>query len=59
MNVMSARQSELDAEQSRTFWRAAHFAERFFMGLDEVHKAMRRLCATLEADEIPYLPSPG
>jgi hypothetical protein len=24
------------------------------MGLDEVHKAMRKLCATLEADGIPY-----
>jgi hypothetical protein len=24
------------------------------MGIDQVHAAMRRLCATLEADEIPY-----
>lgn len=24
------------------------------MGLDEVHQAMRKLCATLEADGIPY-----
>ncbi len=24
------------------------------MGLDEVHKAMQKLCATLEADRIPY-----
>jgi hypothetical protein len=30
------------------------FAERFFMGLDEVHKALRRLAETLEADGIPY-----
>jgi hypothetical protein len=30
------------------------FAERFFMGTDEVHSAMRKLCQTLEADGIPY-----
>ena len=24
------------------------------MGLDEVHEAMRKLCAVLEADQIPY-----
>jgi hypothetical protein len=47
-------QGELSAEQSRQFWEGALFAERFFMGLDEVHAAMRKLCATLEADEIPY-----
>ncbi len=49
-----ANQGELSAEQSRRFWDGAAFAERFFMGLDEVHAAMRRLCATLEADGIPY-----
>ena len=42
------------AEVSRRFWQGAAFAERFFMGLDEVHKAMQKLCATLEADGIPY-----
>jgi hypothetical protein len=42
------------AELSQRFWRGVAFAERFFMGLDEVHKAMRKLCATLEADRIPY-----
>jgi len=46
--------TELSAEQSRRFWEGARFAERFFMGLDEVHEAMRKLCATLEADGIPY-----
>lgn len=45
---------ELSAEQSREFWRATRFAERFFMGLDEVHEAMRKLCRTLESDGIPY-----
>ena len=40
--------------QSQNFWEGVAFAERFFMGLDEVHKAMRKLCATLEADGIPY-----
>jgi hypothetical protein len=45
---------ELPAATSTRFWQAAEFAERFFMGRDEVHAAMRRLCATLEADGIPY-----
>jgi hypothetical protein len=45
---------ELSDEQSRRFWEAARFAERFFMGLDQVHEAMRKLCTTLEAEGIPY-----
>ena len=49
-----ANQAELSAEQSRRFWDGAAFAERFFMGQGEVHAAMRRLCATLEAEGIPY-----
>jgi hypothetical protein len=44
----------LSAEASREFWEGASFAERFFMGLDEVHKALRRLTQTLEEDGIPY-----
>lgn len=44
----------LTAEQSRRFWEGASFAERFFMGLDQVHSALRKLCTTLEADGIPY-----
>lgn len=44
----------LTQEASRAFWEGASFAERFFMGLDEVHKALRRLTATLDADGIPY-----
>ena len=44
----------LTPEQSRAFWDGVTFAERFFMGLDEVHSAMRKLCATLESDGIPY-----
>ncbi len=39
---------------SRAFWEGASAAERFFMGLDEVHQALRRLTSTLEADGIPY-----
>ncbi len=50
----SAKPVELSAEQSRQFWQGVAFAERFFMGLDEVHAAMQRLCATLELDGIPY-----
>jgi hypothetical protein len=44
----------LPERSSRAFWEGAAFAERFFMGLDEVHKALLRLTATLEADGIPY-----
>ena len=49
-----AKPTALSAEQSRRFWQGVAFAERFFMGIDEVHTAMRRLCAALEADGIPY-----
>src|SRR5262245_50280666 len=54
---MAARfpnEARLTPEQSRSFWEGVGFAERFFMGLDEVHKAMWKLCSTLEADGIPY-----
>ena len=44
----------LRSAQSRAFWDGASFAERFFMGLDEVHQALRRLTSTLKADGIPY-----
>ncbi|MDO9019099.1 MAG: hypothetical protein Q7V43_19410 [Myxococcales bacterium] len=46
--------SALSPRQSQRFWDGVRFAERFFMGTDEVHGAMRRLCQTLEADGIPY-----
>ena len=46
--------NELTVEQSTKFWNGVAFAERFFMGLDEVHSAMRKLCAAFEADGIPY-----
>jgi hypothetical protein len=39
---------------SRAFWEGASFAERFFMGLDEVHQALLRLTAALDAAGIPY-----
>ena len=42
------------AELARNFWEGVAFAERFFMGLDEVNKALRRLCKTLDDDGIPY-----
>src|SRR5262245_25353518 len=44
----------LTPEASREFWAGASLAERFFMGLDEVHGALRRLTSALEADGIPY-----
>jgi hypothetical protein len=50
----SAKPPGLSAEQSRKFWQGAAFAQRFFMGLDEVHEAMRKLCTALDADGIPY-----
>jgi hypothetical protein len=45
---------QLPRAASRAFWDGASFAERFFMGLDEVHKALLRLTTALEADGIPY-----
>jgi hypothetical protein len=44
----------LAAGASRAFWEGASFAERFFMGLDEVHQALRRLASALEADGVDY-----
>jgi hypothetical protein len=41
-------------EEFARFWEGVAFAERFFMGHDEVNKAMRKLCAALEEDGIPY-----
>ncbi|MEJ7731897.1 MAG: hypothetical protein WKG00_22140 [Polyangiaceae bacterium] len=46
--------SVLPDAASRAFWDGAASAERFFMGLDEVHKALHRLTAAMEADGIPY-----
>jgi hypothetical protein len=54
MGASSRNPADLSPEQSRQFWQGALFAERFFMGLDEVHAAMQKLCAALEADKIPY-----
>src|SRR5207249_3765248 len=54
MSSPSTQSPALSAEQSQRFWDAALFAERFFMGSDEVHSAMRALCKTLEEDGIPY-----
>lgn len=44
----------LTPQQSQRFWEGVQFAERFFLGTDEVHKAMRKLCRTLEEDGITY-----
>jgi hypothetical protein len=49
-----AHPDALSPEQARRFWEAAAFAERFFMGTDQVHEAMKALCQTLEDDGIPY-----
>jgi hypothetical protein len=51
---VASRAGHLSPDASRAFWESASFAEKFFMGLDEVHKALRRLTSTLEADGIPY-----
>jgi hypothetical protein len=52
--VASGFDSQLPPARSRDFWQGVSQAERFFMGLDDVHKALRKLTATLEADGIPY-----
>ena len=49
-----ASQRVLTPEASRAFWQGASFAERFFMGLDEVHKALSRLTTALETEGIAY-----
>lgn len=46
--------ASLSPARSAEFWDGVAFSERFFMGLDEVHQAMRKLTATLETDGIPY-----
>ncbi len=46
--------ARLEEGDSQRFWEGVAFAERFFMGMDEVHKAMKRLCEALDADGIPY-----
>jgi hypothetical protein len=48
------RDGQGTAELSRRFWEGAAFTERFFMGIDEVHRALAKLTETLEADAIPY-----
>lgn len=42
------------AELERRFWNGAAFAGEFFMGESPVHKALAKLVATLERDQIPY-----
>lgn len=49
-----ANPSDPNSAVRTPFWEAALFAERFFQERDQVHGAMKKLCATLEADEIPY-----
>ena len=54
MPVGPSGQPELSTAQSARFWDGVSFAERFFVGVDEVHSAMRKLCAALESDGIEY-----
>lgn len=42
------------AELERRFWEGVELAGRFFMGESPVHKALAKLVATLERDQIPY-----
>jgi len=49
-----AKEAALSEQQAKNFWDGVAFAERFFMGIDEVHSAMKKLRAALEADGIPY-----
>lgn len=54
MTSAARKKQNASAAQSARFWEGVAFAEEFFMGLDQVHGAMRKLCAALEADRIPY-----
>lgn len=51
---MSNVPSPLTPQQARAFHEGVAFAERFFMGDSEVYKALRKVCAALDADGIPY-----
>lgn len=44
----------LATQQARALVEGIAFAERFFMGESEVQKALAKVCATLDADGIPY-----
>ncbi len=46
--------SALTPAQERRFDEGVARAERFFIGTSRVQQAMRKLCAALEADGIPY-----
>jgi len=54
MATMPSRSVGLTPQQVREFHEGVAFAERFFMGDGEVQKAMRKVCAALEAEGIPY-----
>jgi hypothetical protein len=41
-------------ERDRAFWEGAEFTGRFFMGIDDVHSALRKLASTLQREQIPY-----
>lgn len=51
MTIDPARAND---DEATAFWDGVAAAERFFMAKSDVHAAMHKLCATLEADGIPY-----
>lgn len=51
---MAAEPTRNPGSSGKQFWDGVAFAESFFMGIDEVHSAMEKLCSTLEGDGIPY-----
>ena len=46
--------STLEPEAERRFFRGLEETARFFMGQANVHKALEKLVAALEAEQIPY-----
>jgi hypothetical protein len=44
----------LDPSRERAFWAGVEDAGRFFMGESSVHKALEKLVAVLEEQQIPY-----
>lgn len=53
-SVKDVQRTDAAAREGHEFWEAVAFAERFFMNVSEVQKALRKICATLDADGIPY-----
>jgi len=54
MATVPSPSNVLGAQRARNLLDGLAFAERFFMGESEVQKALAKVCATLDAEGIPY-----